>query len=188
MYYLLWIRKTSFPAVEYKYDTWVYSWLKCYNGIFIFVRLQIPSSSNTRNLFLKHGSAFKTTFQIAHTMEWKTGCSCRPSVVWTSLGPLPRWVPGPTTQWAPGTTRLVPHGTWWRGAQGLRWRSTRIGSYTYPVLCRELLTYPTSTLYSNRLVTLPPGLYKARQGPFPLSYASSCKHTQSIQSYAAYRT
>jgi hypothetical protein len=34
-----------------------------------------------------------------------------PSVVWTSLGPLPLWVPGPTTRWAPGTTRLVPHGT-----------------------------------------------------------------------------
>jgi hypothetical protein len=32
-------------------------------------------------------------------------------VVWTSLGPLPRWVPGPTTRWAPRTTRLVPHGT-----------------------------------------------------------------------------
>jgi hypothetical protein len=28
-------------------------------------------------------------------------------VVWTSLGPLPRWVPGPTTRWAPGTTRLA---------------------------------------------------------------------------------
>jgi hypothetical protein len=25
-------------------------------------------------------------------------------VVWTSLGLLPRWVPGPTTRWAPGTT------------------------------------------------------------------------------------
>jgi hypothetical protein len=33
------------------------------------------------------------------------------NVVWTSLGPLPRWVPRPTTRWAPGTTRLVPHGT-----------------------------------------------------------------------------
>jgi hypothetical protein len=32
-------------------------------------------------------------------------------VVWTSLGPLPRWVPGPTTRWAPGTTRLALHGT-----------------------------------------------------------------------------
>jgi hypothetical protein len=28
--------------VEYKYDTWFYSWLKCYNGIFIPVRLRIP--------------------------------------------------------------------------------------------------------------------------------------------------
>jgi hypothetical protein len=34
-----------------------------------------------------------------------------PVVVWTSLDPLPRWVPGQTTRWAPGTTRLVPHGT-----------------------------------------------------------------------------
>jgi hypothetical protein len=33
------------------------------------------------------------------------------AVVWTSLGPLPRWVPGPTTRWAPGTTRLALHGT-----------------------------------------------------------------------------
>jgi hypothetical protein len=33
------------------------------------------------------------------------------AVVWTSLGPLPQWVPGPTTRWALGTTRLVPHGT-----------------------------------------------------------------------------
>jgi hypothetical protein len=33
------------------------------------------------------------------------------AVVWTSLGPLPQWVPGPTARWAPGTTRLVPHGT-----------------------------------------------------------------------------
>jgi hypothetical protein len=32
-------------------------------------------------------------------------------VVWTSLGPLPRWVPGPTTRWAPGTTRLALHST-----------------------------------------------------------------------------
>jgi hypothetical protein len=32
------------------------------------------------------------------------------AVVWTSLGPLPRWVPGPTTRWAPGTTLLALHG------------------------------------------------------------------------------
>jgi hypothetical protein len=34
-----------------------------------------------------------------------------PLVVWTYLGPLPRWVPGPPTRWAPGTTRLALHGT-----------------------------------------------------------------------------
>jgi hypothetical protein len=45
-----------------------------------------------------------------------------------------------------------------------------------------------------RLVTLPPGLYKARQGPFSHhlisrhTIAPSCNRTQSIQSYAAYRT
>jgi hypothetical protein len=33
------------------------------------------------------------------------------TVVWTSLGPLPRWVPGPTTRWVPGTTRLELHDT-----------------------------------------------------------------------------
>jgi hypothetical protein len=33
------------------------------------------------------------------------------SVIWTSLCPLPRWVPEPTTRWAPGTTRLALHGT-----------------------------------------------------------------------------
>jgi hypothetical protein len=43
-----------------------------------------------------------------------TQCVCDPkqlgqqlaaaTVVWTSLGPLHRWVPGPTTRWAPETT------------------------------------------------------------------------------------
>jgi hypothetical protein len=60
-------------------------------------------------------------------------------VVWTSLGPLPRWVPGPTTRWAPGTTRLALHGTWWREAQGLERRSTRLGSCTCPALYGRLL-------------------------------------------------
>jgi hypothetical protein len=31
-----------------------------------------------------------------------SGLFAPPSVVWTSLGPLPWWVPGPTTRWAPG--------------------------------------------------------------------------------------
>jgi hypothetical protein len=34
-----------------------------------------------------------------------------PPVVWTSLGPLLRRVPGSTTRWAPGTTRLALHDT-----------------------------------------------------------------------------
>jgi hypothetical protein len=60
-------------------------------------------------------------------------------VVWTSLGPLPRWVPGPTTRWAPGTTRLALHGTCWREAQGLQRRSTWLGSCTCPALYGGLL-------------------------------------------------
>jgi hypothetical protein len=60
-------------------------------------------------------------------------------VVWTSLGPLPRWVPGPTTRWAPRTTRLALHGTCWRESQGLWRRSTQIGSCTCPTLYRGLI-------------------------------------------------
>jgi hypothetical protein len=62
-----------------------------------------------------------------------------PAVVWTSLGPLHRWVPGPTTRWAPGTTRLALHGTWRRGAQGLHRSSTRLGLCTCSALYRGLL-------------------------------------------------
>jgi hypothetical protein len=61
------------------------------------------------------------------------------TVVWTSLGPLLRWVPGPTTWWAPGTTRLVLHDTCWREAQGLPRDSTRLGSYTCRDPCKVLL-------------------------------------------------
>jgi hypothetical protein len=60
-------------------------------------------------------------------------------VVWTSLGPLLRWVPGPTTRWAPGTTQLGLHGTSWRGAQGLQRDGTRLGSYTCLDPCKVLL-------------------------------------------------
>jgi hypothetical protein len=50
--------------------------------------------------------AIKTTRNYPARLQ-----STRGLVVWTSLDPLPRWVPGLTTRWAPGTTRLVPHGT-----------------------------------------------------------------------------
>jgi hypothetical protein len=33
----------------------------------------------------------------------------------------------------------VLHGTWWRGAQGPRWRSTRIEIHVYPDPYGELL-------------------------------------------------
>jgi hypothetical protein len=68
----------------------------------------------------------------------RRACGAVP-VVWTSQDPLLRWVPGPTTRWAPGTTRLALHDTCWREAQGLWWRSTRIGSSTCPALYRGLL-------------------------------------------------
>jgi hypothetical protein len=58
---------------------------------------------DARGLLVK---AVKTTLSYPTRLQ-----STRGLVVWTSLGPLPRWVPGPTTRWAPGTTRLVPHGT-----------------------------------------------------------------------------
>jgi hypothetical protein len=58
------------------------------------VREKIENPSDPHNLALISGS--RTNADI---------------VVWTSLGPQPRWVPGPTTRWAPGTTRLALHGT-----------------------------------------------------------------------------
>jgi hypothetical protein len=58
---------------------------------------------DARGLLVK---AVKTTLSYPARLQ-----STRGLVVWTFLGPLPRWVPGPTTRWAPGTTRLVPHGT-----------------------------------------------------------------------------
>jgi hypothetical protein len=50
-----------------------------------------------------------TTAAPPKEINVKTGDTV--TVVWTSLGPLPRWVPGPTTRWAPGTTRFALNGT-----------------------------------------------------------------------------
>jgi hypothetical protein len=77
-----------------------------------------------------------TRLRPTHTPAHKTKAQ---PVVWTSLGPLPRWVPGPTTWWAPGTTRLALHDTRKRGAQGLHRSSTRLGSCTCSALYRGLL-------------------------------------------------
>jgi hypothetical protein len=57
---------------------------------------------------------FSAVHNVFHVTQLKKGMHVPENeviVVWTSLGPLPRWVPGPTTWWAPGTTRLVPHDT-----------------------------------------------------------------------------
>jgi hypothetical protein len=48
--------------VEYKYDTWFYSWLKCYNGIFISVRLRIPYLY--KSSFLEIQSICKSTISL----------------------------------------------------------------------------------------------------------------------------
>jgi hypothetical protein len=73
-------------------------------------------------------------------------------------------------------------------AHSVLWPERLDFTYRWEYYVENSYPYPTSTLSPNRLVTLPPGLYKARQGPLSLIYASSCKLIQSIQSYAAYRT
>jgi hypothetical protein len=52
-----------------------------------------------------------STSNVALVQTCSKVTNLTPFVVWTSLGPLPRWVPGPTTRWAPGTTRLALHGS-----------------------------------------------------------------------------
>jgi hypothetical protein len=46
----------------------------------------------------------KGKVKVLTSARAKQDGSVDPAVVWTSLGPLPRWVPGPTTRWAPGIT------------------------------------------------------------------------------------
>jgi hypothetical protein len=69
-----------------------------------------------------HGVQPLLTLEVVLEKKWKSGffSSCNidslfswlvTAVVWTSLGPLPRWVPGPTTRWASGITQLALHGT-----------------------------------------------------------------------------
>jgi hypothetical protein len=43
-------------------------------------------------------------------------------------------------------------------------------------------------LYPNRLVTLPPGEYKARQGPLSIYPHHLVNNTPSIKIYAVYKT
>jgi hypothetical protein len=57
------------------------------------------------------GSVLEHFRNLWNVKRCKTCVLGENAIIWTSLGPLPRWVPGPTTRWAPGTTRLVPRGT-----------------------------------------------------------------------------
>jgi hypothetical protein len=57
------------------------------------------------------GTAQDRYLQDISSDELSADAPADETVVWTSLGPLPRWVPGPTTRWAPGTARLALHGT-----------------------------------------------------------------------------
>jgi hypothetical protein len=88
MYQPLWIRKTSFPVVEYKYDTWFYSWLKCYNRIFISMRLRIPylylssfleiqgiCKSTISMRFQAHLSGMTTYIELCYESCWKLSFS-----------------------------------------------------------------------------------------------------------------
>jgi hypothetical protein len=58
-----------------------------------------------------HNDGLLTSFDFESYETCEACLLGKMTVVWTSLGPLPRWVPGPTTRWAPGTTRLALHGT-----------------------------------------------------------------------------
>jgi hypothetical protein len=53
-----------FSVVEYKYDIWFYSWLKCYNGIFISVRLRIPYLYIHTSSFLEIQGICKSTISM----------------------------------------------------------------------------------------------------------------------------
>jgi hypothetical protein len=82
-----------------------------------------PEDRSNGNFNIVEVGLFNDTIECCNNFRCLTNTSLGPTtrthpsssssivVVWTSLGPLPRWVPGPTTRWAPGTTRLALHGT-----------------------------------------------------------------------------
>jgi hypothetical protein len=63
------------------------------------------------NAHLQHFLEVCRSFTICGVTDDAIRLRLFPFVVWTSLGPLLRWVPGPTTRWVPRTTRLALHGT-----------------------------------------------------------------------------
>jgi hypothetical protein len=80
-----------------------YWFVNVYGTIFAQVRRVGEGNRNLKKIWLLAGVRLAAPSRMARQRVR--------AVVWTSLGPLPRWVPGPTTRWAPGTTRLALHGT-----------------------------------------------------------------------------
>jgi transposase InsO family protein len=112
---------------DYSRYAWVF-FLEEKGEMFGFVRDLVLRLRNERHgdavqaIHSDNGSEFRNSrfehqFQSLSTppqngvVERKIRTLCEMGVVWTSLGPLPRWVPGPTTRWAPGTTWLALHST-----------------------------------------------------------------------------
>jgi hypothetical protein len=78
------------------------------NDILMFARfaeqgLALPASDFFKGLLRYYGIEYLNLNPngVFHVSIFVHFCE---TVVWTSLGPLPRWVPGLTTRWAPGTT------------------------------------------------------------------------------------
>jgi hypothetical protein len=108
----------------FKFDDMRQTWSRIHAinlGTSLFVGLNYPfhgtwsgtelSSIYVANMMDYDVVTFSTKGQTDVAVKGTTIRSRVDVVVWTSLGPLPRWVPGPTTRWAPGTTRLALHGT-----------------------------------------------------------------------------
>jgi hypothetical protein len=93
------------------------SWLNICNTKINVCNIEIGSNFETFALdtcnMSERGCNMCTTISnikremITSWIQTTTTCQeyCYNTVVWTSLGPLPWWVPGPTTRWAPGATR-----------------------------------------------------------------------------------
>jgi hypothetical protein len=82
----------------------------------------------------------------------------------------------------PQSSRLVLHDARRHAVQGIKGTSTRIGVVEYSYPCTS------SNSPSNRLVTLPPGLYKVRQEPLSRHLHHIVNNITPIKSYALHQS